>query len=136
MLRFTRMPSRGLLIALILPLLGCSICAPLSDPFSNILVSERFISRMTLYDGSLYFGAGHCLYRISVEDAGLHEITCSQSAVFHRPAIDGECAYAQTLDLVDLSVLALTGGDRGISLLDRFYYQRGVGIQTSASLIL
>ena len=41
-----------------------------------------------------------------------------------------------SLDLVDLAVLALTGGDRGISLLDRFYYQRGVGIQTSASLIL
>jgi uncharacterized protein YfaS (alpha-2-macroglobulin family) len=27
-------------------------------------------------------------------------------------------------------------GDRGQSLLDRFYYQRGVGIQTSASLVV
>jgi uncharacterized protein YfaS (alpha-2-macroglobulin family) len=41
-----------------------------------------------------------------------------------------------SLDLVDLAVLALTGGDRGQSLLDRFYYQRGVGIMTSASLVV
>jgi uncharacterized protein YfaS (alpha-2-macroglobulin family) len=41
-----------------------------------------------------------------------------------------------SLDLVDLSVLALTGGERGQSLMDRFYYRRGVGIQTSASLVL
>ena len=41
-----------------------------------------------------------------------------------------------SLDLVDLAVLALTGGDRGTSLLDHFYYQRGVGIMTSASLVV
>ncbi|MBN1936595.1 MAG: Ig-like domain-containing protein, partial [Anaerolineae bacterium] len=41
-----------------------------------------------------------------------------------------------SLDLVDLSVLALTGGARGQALLDAFYYQRGVGIQTAASLVL
>jgi uncharacterized protein YfaS (alpha-2-macroglobulin family) len=41
-----------------------------------------------------------------------------------------------SLDLVDLAVLALTGGDRGQSLLDRFYYERGVGIMTSASLVV
>jgi uncharacterized protein YfaS (alpha-2-macroglobulin family) len=41
-----------------------------------------------------------------------------------------------SLDLVDLSVLALTGGERGVSLLDHFYRQRGIGVQTSASLIL
>ncbi len=41
-----------------------------------------------------------------------------------------------SLDLVDLAVLALTGGQRGRSLMDSFYYKRGVGIQTSASLIL
>ncbi|MBN1583260.1 MAG: Ig-like domain-containing protein [Anaerolineae bacterium] len=41
-----------------------------------------------------------------------------------------------SLDLVDLAVLALTGGDRGRSLLDSFYYQRGVGIQTSGSLVV
>ncbi len=41
-----------------------------------------------------------------------------------------------SLDLVDLSVLALTGGDRGRDLLDAFYYQRGVGIQTAASLVI
>jgi uncharacterized protein YfaS (alpha-2-macroglobulin family) len=40
-----------------------------------------------------------------------------------------------SLDLVDLSVLALTGGDRGVSMLDHFYRERGVGIRTSASLI-
>lgn len=41
-----------------------------------------------------------------------------------------------SLDLVDLAVLALTGGDRGISMVDRFYYQRGVGILTAASLVV
>jgi len=41
-----------------------------------------------------------------------------------------------SLDLVDLSVLALTGGERGTTLLDQFYYQRGVGIQTAASLVI
>jgi len=41
-----------------------------------------------------------------------------------------------SLDLVDLSVLALTGGARGQDLLNTFYYRRGVGIQTAASLVL
>lgn len=41
-----------------------------------------------------------------------------------------------SLDLVDLAVLALTGDGRGPSLVDQFYYQRGVGIQTSASLVV
>ena len=41
-----------------------------------------------------------------------------------------------SLDLVDAAVLALTGGDRGPSLLDRFYYRRGVGTATGASLIV
>ncbi len=41
-----------------------------------------------------------------------------------------------SLDVVDLAVLALTGGERGQSLLDVFYRQRGVGIQTSSSLIV
>jgi uncharacterized protein YfaS (alpha-2-macroglobulin family) len=41
-----------------------------------------------------------------------------------------------SLDLVDAAVLALTGNDRGQSLLDRFYYRRGVGTATGASLVL
>ena len=41
-----------------------------------------------------------------------------------------------SLDLVDLSVLALTGGARGQSLIDAFYYRRGIGIHTSSSLIV
>ncbi|MBN1641874.1 MAG: Ig-like domain-containing protein [Anaerolineae bacterium] len=41
-----------------------------------------------------------------------------------------------SLDLVDAAVLALTGGDRGAALLDSFYYRRGVGIATAASLVV
>jgi len=40
-----------------------------------------------------------------------------------------------SFDLVDLAVLALTGDERGPSLLDHFYYRRGVGIHTSSSLV-
>jgi len=41
-----------------------------------------------------------------------------------------------SLDVVDLAVLALTGNARGVSLLDHFYRQRGVGIRTAASLVM
>ncbi|MBC7264998.1 MAG: Ig-like domain-containing protein [Chloroflexi bacterium] len=41
-----------------------------------------------------------------------------------------------SLHLVDLSVLALTGGETRTKIVDHFYHERGVGVRTAATLAI
>lgn len=55
------------------------------------------ISRMSLYEGDLYFGAGYCLYRLRPQGRVLEQILCTQDWIFQRPAINGHRGYAQVV---------------------------------------
>lgn len=60
-------------------------------------MTGHHVSRMSLYEGHLYFGAGYCLHRLNIQDRVLEQILCTQDWTFQRPAVDGERAYVQVL---------------------------------------
>jgi outer membrane protein assembly factor BamB len=68
---------------------------------TRVQVIGRHISRLTLHDGDLYFGAGYCLYHLDTQNQVLDEILCADDWTFHRPAIDGQKAYAQVVTPVE-----------------------------------
>ncbi len=122
------------------------------DYVPNVFVSVLLVKGMDESNELASFKLGYIALPVSTETKTLNVTLVPDRSIeedkYYRPretvAYDVEVTdhagrgveTELSLDLVDLSVLALTGGDRGISLLDRFYYQRGVGIMTAASLVL
>jgi outer membrane protein assembly factor BamB len=101
-------------ITLVICLLTSSCYSSNSTPSSEQGYGQRqtgnHISGFFLSKQNLYFGAGHCLYRLNVQDQDLHQLNCRADRLFHRPVSDGSYIYIP-LEIPQVVALDAQTGD-------------------------
>lgn len=70
-------------------------CISLLNAPPKSKTSSHHISRLTVTDGFLYFGAGYCFYQLDITTQTLNEIICTPDWLFQQPTIYGQHAYSQ-----------------------------------------
>ncbi len=64
---------------------ACSFVVPSLPPVS--LTTGYHISEMTLYENSIYFSAGYCVYKMDIESNEMEKILCDNGTTFNQPHV-------------------------------------------------
>ena len=96
----TRKTSFAMLAILVLFSLTTCTAIPTPSPTPSNLNVGYYISHLTYYNGHLYFGAGHCLYELAVQNQSLRELQCAEGQIYQRPVISQEMLFVHIIGTV------------------------------------